>query len=110
MNNAEFQKRLAELFEHHHRLKNRKPTLNELVYVLRMDDIDYNISIPPYKEDMAWTCIPSVKKAFIPVETLALHVVEVEFDEEGTKENSDIFDGWCLDVTVEEKRNESNSM
>ena len=101
MTNAEFQGYLEETYEKYSIIsKNRKKTFNELVYVLRQDNIDYNISIPPYRENMGWSCIPSVKECFIPVSTLAMHVKEVVLDE--CEDDDFEYDGFCLTVYLEE--------
>lgn len=100
MNNAEFQKHLEKLYAKHFRPANRARTFNELVHALRMDSVDYNISIPPFKEDMGWFCISSVNECFIPIRTLDKDVISVEYDAEATEENKDIFDGICLTVTL----------
>ena len=98
MTNVEFQKKLEAMYAEHPIVgKSKRKTFNELVWMLRQDDVDYNISIPPYKEDMGWMCIPSVKECFIPVNTLAMHVKEVEVDEDDYG-----YDGICLTVCLEE--------
>lgn len=51
-------------------------SLNELVYVLRMEDEDWSIS------DNEGGCIPSVKESFIPTRFLAKKIKSVEWDEE----------------------------
>ena len=81
MTNVEFQVKLQELYNEHPMIaKSEKKTVNELLYVLRMDkENDYNISVD---EGGFWSCIPSVKECFVPVKTLAKHVKSVEFDEE----------------------------
>ena len=100
MTNTEFQHYLNGLYEHHSIIaKSRKKTFNELVYVLRQDNVEYNISIPPYKEDMGWLCIPSVKECFIPVSTLAMHVKEVVCEQ---WDDDFEYDGICLTVWLEE--------
>ena len=95
MTNKEFQKRLQAMYKEYPMIaRSEKKTVNELVYVLRMDkENDYNISLV---EDGVWTCVPSVKECFIPVKTLAKHVKSIEYDEEdyGCKE-------ICLTVVTE---------
>ena len=99
MTNAEFQKKLEAIYAEHPIVgKSQRKTFNELVWMLRQDDVDYNISIPPYEEDMGWLCIPSVKECFIPVKDLAMHVKEVKVDE---SVGDEFFDGICLTVTLE---------
>lgn len=101
MTNVEFQQKLEGMYASHSFItKGPRKTFNELVWILRQDDVDYNISIPPYKEDMGWLCIPSVKECFIPVKALAMHVKEVEFDE--CEDYGFEYDGICLTVCLEE--------
>ena len=101
MTNAEFQVKLEEMYKSHIVItKKPNKTFNELVWTLRQDDVDYNISIPPYEEGMGWLCIPSVKECFIPVRSLAKHVKKVELDE---YEDDDFeYDGICLTVWLED--------
>ena len=75
------------LFDQHPLIARHTPhTLNELVYVLRRDDVDYDISFRnPQKKGKAagaWTCIPSVRECFIPVKDLAYHIQSIQYDEE----------------------------
>lgn len=95
MTNNEFQIKLQEMYKNYPMIEKREnKTINELFYVLRMDDKnDYNINV----FDNGFTsCIPSVKKSFVPVRLLAKHVRYVECDEEdyGCEE-------ICLTVTTE---------
>lgn len=102
MTNAEFQKKLEAMYAAHPSIASgTKKTLNVLVWLLRQDDVDYNISVPPYKEDMGWLCIPSVKECFIPVQALAMHVAEVEVDESFEDDDFE-YDGVCLTVHLED--------
>ena len=79
MTNVEFQKKLESMYESHPIItKGPRKTFNELAWVLRQDDVDYNISV---HEDNTIMCIVSVKECFIPVKTLAKHVAKVELDE-----------------------------
>lgn len=96
MTQNEFKERLENLFENRRFINQTNPTFNELVYIIRQDVIDYNISIPPYKKDKGWVCIPSVKECFIPVRELSMHVADIEFDEEDTAESDMI----CLTVRL----------
>ena len=103
MTNAEFQQKLEAMYAEHTMIgKSARKTFNELVWILRQDDVDYNISIPPYKEDMGWLCICSVKECFIPVKTLAMHVKEVVLDETDYGDDDFEYDGICLTVYLEE--------
>ena len=99
MNNAEFQQRLEEMCKKFSFITNKpNKTVNELLYVLRMDEEnDYNISLFS-KALNQWTCIPSVKECFVPVKTLAKHVKEVRVDEDDDFQCKEI----CLTVIVEE--------
>lgn len=102
MTNAEFQKKLEEMYTSHFFItKDRNKTFNELVWTLRQDDVDYNINIHPYEDDMGFVCIPSVKECFIPVKELAKHVSKVEFDEYFNDEDFD-YNGICLTVWLED--------
>lgn len=102
MTNTEFQQKLQGMYDAHPFIgKSKRKTLNELVWILRQDNIDYNINIPPYHDDMGWVCIPSVKECFIPVRDLAMHVKEVVY-EEFDFEDDFKYDGICLTVYLEE--------
>jgi hypothetical protein len=81
MTNKEFQTKLQAMYEEHPMIaRSKRKTVNEIFYMLRMDkENDYNISL---LEDGIWTCVPSVKECFIPVKTLARHIVSIECDEE----------------------------
>lgn len=99
MTDAEFQKKLEGMYKEHPFLNKQNPkTVNILLYILRMDKnvTDYNVNL--IKDDAdGVTCIPSVKECFVPIRHLALHVKEVECEEEDYG-----FDGLCLNVYVEE--------
>lgn len=82
MTNVEFQEHLKEIYASHDILgKSEKKTVNELFYMLRMDDTvnDYNINL--VYEDGRIASVFSVKQCFVPVRDLALHVKSVEYDE-----------------------------
>ena len=101
MTNAEFKEKLAKMREKNSLIAGGpRMTFNTLVWLLRHDDIDYNISIPPYEEGRGWMCIPSVKACFIPVKDLAMHVKEVEVDE--CEDDDFEYDGICLTVHLED--------
>ena len=101
MTNAEFQVKLEAMYAAHPVVAGGpKKTFNTLVWLLRQDDVDYNISIPPYKDDMGWLCIPSVRECFIPVKDLAMHVKGVELDEQMNDEFE--CDEVCLTVYLED--------
>lgn len=95
MTNKEFQTKLQEMYAEHPMIaKSEKKTVNELFYVLRMDEEnDYNIIII----DRGFvSCVPSVKQCFIDVKTLAKHVKEVVCEEEDYG-----CDEICLTVVTE---------
>lgn len=77
MTNAEFQKKLKEMYAKHPMIAISNPkSLNELMYVLRMDgDRDYAISTND------GGCIPSVRETFVPTRDLAKKVVSIEYEE-----------------------------
>ena len=98
MTNAEFQVKLKDIYASYPFIcKPERKTVNILFYVLRMDKTvtDYNVNL--ITEDGRTLCVPSVKKCFVPVNDLAMHVKEVECEEEDYG-----FDGLCLTVYVEE--------
>ena len=83
MTNAEFLTKLNAMFAEYPMLaKNKANTLNELVYVLRMQDEEYQINTEDVAKKNGFGCIPSVKETFVPVRCLKQKVVSVEFDEE----------------------------
>jgi hypothetical protein len=77
MTNSEFQKKLGAMFEKHPMLKISNPkSLNELMYVLRMEgDRDYSISTND------GSCIPSVRETFVSSRTLEKKVVSIKWEE-----------------------------
>ena len=80
MNRNEFFAKLNAIAAKHPMIAKSNPiSLNELVYMLRMDDEDYCIS------DNEGGCIPSVKETFIPTRLLAKKIKSVEWDEEANK-------------------------
>lgn len=85
MTNAEFMEKLDAMYAKHPMIARSNPkSLNELMYVLRMDgDRDYSISADD------GSCIPSVRETFVPSRELAKKVTniwweEFEDDEHGT--------------------------
>ena len=99
MTNVEFQQKLKEIYASHDIIgKSERKTVNELLYMLRMDDsvADYNINLIRDGE-VSTICIPSVKLCFVPLRDLVMHVKEVECEEFDYG-----FDGLCLNVYVEE--------
>ena len=98
MTNSEFQKKLKTMYASYPFIcKPEKKTVNILFYVLRRDVgvTDYNINL--ITEDGRTLCVPSVRETFVPVSSLALHVKEVECEEDDYG-----FDGLCLTVYLEE--------
>lgn len=77
MTNAEFQVKLDAMYAKHPMIARSNPkSLNELMYVLRMEgDRDYSIS------DNEGGCIQSVRETFVPTRTLAKKVVAIEYEE-----------------------------
>lgn len=77
MTNTEFQTKLDAMYAKHPMIARSNPkSLNELVYVLRMEgDRDYSISS---NDGM---CIPSVRETFIPSRDLAKKVISIDWEE-----------------------------
>lgn len=77
MTNTEFTTKLDAMYAKHHMIARSNPkSLNELMYVLRMEgDRDYSIST---NDGM---CIPSVRETFVPARDLAKKVVSIEWEE-----------------------------
>ena len=77
MTNAEFQTKLEAMFAKHPMLASSNPkSLNELMYVLRMEgDRDYAISTND------GCCIPSVRETFVSSNLLAKKVLSIEWEE-----------------------------
>lgn len=83
MTNAEFLTKLNAMFAEYPILAiDKVKTFNELVYVLRMQDEDYQINTEDANKKDGFDIIPSVKETFIPVRCLKQKVVSVTFDEE----------------------------
>lgn len=77
MTNVEFQTKLDAMYAKHPMIARSNPkSLNELMYVLRMEgDRDYSIST---NDGM---CISSVRETFVPSRDLAKKVVFIEWEE-----------------------------
>lgn len=77
MTNAEFMEKLDAMYVKHPMIARSNPkSLNELMYVLRMEgDRDYSISTND------GSCIPSVRETFVPSRELAKKVVSIEYEE-----------------------------
>ena len=56
-------------------------SVNELVYMLRFEDEEYNINL--IDKNGNWSCIPSARETFISSKTLALKIASIDFDIEG---------------------------
>ena len=83
MTNERFQKELNEMYGMYSATrKSVQKTLNQLVYVLRMNGVNYQMTITRDSMPNGCVCIPSIIDTFIPVKDLAMKVVSVEFDEE----------------------------
>ena len=77
MTNTEFQTKLNAMYAKHPIIAISNPkSLNELMYVLRMEgDRDYSISTND------GGCIPSVRETFVPSRDLAKKVTSIEWEE-----------------------------
>lgn len=77
MTNAEFMNKLDAMYAKHPMIARSNPkSLNELMYVLRMEgDRDYSISTND------GGCIPSVRETFVSSRELAKKVISVEWEE-----------------------------
>ena len=77
MTKNEFFTKLNAIIKKHPMIAKSNPmSLNELVYVLRMEDEDWCIS------DNVGGCIPSVKESFVPTKWLAKKIKSIDWDEE----------------------------
>lgn len=77
MTNNEFLVKLNGIISKYPIIAKSNPlSMNELVYILRMEDEDYCIS------DNKGGCIPSVKESFIPTRTLSKKIKNISWDEE----------------------------
>ena len=77
MTNVEFKEKLDAMYAKHPMIARRNPkSLNELMYVLRMEgDRDYAISTND------GSCIPSVRETFVSSRDLAKKVISIEWEE-----------------------------
>lgn len=77
MTNAEFMNKLDAMYAKHPMIARSNPkSLNELMYVLRMEgDRDYSISTND------GSCIPSVRETFVPSRDLAKKILSIEWEE-----------------------------
>jgi hypothetical protein len=97
MTNVEFQAKLEAMYAKHPMIARSNPkTLNELMYVLRMEgDRDYSIS------DNEGGCIPSVRETFVPTRTLAKKVVLIEYEEFEDEYEGETYNGSYIYVELE---------
>ncbi len=97
MTNVEFQAKLEAMYAKHPMIARSNPkSLNELMYVLRMEgDRDYSIS------DNEGGCIPSVRETFVPTRTLAKKVVSIEYEEFEEEYEGEIYSGSYIYVELE---------
>lgn len=93
MTKKDFRDHLASLYARYPLIdKNKRKSINELLYVLRMDsDYNYNITIC---EGNKYKFIPDVRETFVPLRTLTKYVGLVTLDE-------DMCYGNCLTLTVD---------
>jgi hypothetical protein len=77
MTNTEFMTKLDAMYAKHPMIARSNPkSLNELMYVLRMEgDRDYSISADD------GSCIPSVRETFVPSKELAKKVTNIWWEE-----------------------------
>ena len=97
MTNVEFQAKLEAMYAKHPMIARSNPkSLNELMYVLRMEgDRDYSIS------DNEGGCIPSVRETFVPTRTLAKKVVAIEYEEFEEEYEGETYNGSYIYVELE---------
>lgn len=82
MTRNEFFTKLNEMLKKYPLIAKSNPiSLNELVYMLRMDDEDYCIS------DNVGGCIPSVKETFVPTKWLTKKIKAIDWDEDVNNES-----------------------
>ena len=97
MTNQEFLIKLNEKFDKYPVIKlSKQKSLNELVYVLRMSENDYQINLTDPKKPNELGMIPSVKETFIPSRDLIRTVASVSLDEEVFNE----YGIYLLDVVL----------
>ena len=86
MTNAEFQVKLEGLFKKYLPIAGKKKTLNELLFVLRHDEIeDYNLNLISKKEGFSFGC---AKASFFPTRHLALKIESIEYEEDDCEDES----------------------
>ena len=97
MTNAEFQVKLEAMYAKHPMIARSNPkSLNELMYVLRMEgDRDYSIS------DNEGGCIPSVRETFVSTRDLAKKVVAIEYEEFEDEYEGETYNGSYIYVELE---------
>lgn len=97
MTNAEFMEKLDAMFAKHPMIAQNNPkSLNELMYVLRMEgDRDYSIST----NDGA--CIPSVRETFVPSRELAKKITSIEYEEFEDEYDGEVYHCSAIIVDLE---------
>ena len=97
MTNVEFQVKLEAMYAKHPMIARSNPkSLNELMYVLRMEgDRDYSIS------DNEGGCIPSVRETFVPTRTLAKKIISIEYEEFEEEYEGETYSGSYIYVELE---------
>ena len=87
MTNSEFIAKLNALFKEHLPFASKKPTLNELLFVLRHDnDVeDYNLNLDSKKYGFSFGF---AKASFFPTRDLALKIDSIEYEEDDCEDES----------------------
>ena len=95
MTNAEFQTKLEAMFAKHPMIARSNPkSLNELMYVLRMEgDRDYSISAND------GSCIPSIRETFVPSRELAKKITSIEYEEFEDEYDGEVY--HCSTILVD---------
>ena len=96
MTNAEFKIKLDEMFSRHKMIAKSNPkSLNELIYVLRMEgDCDYCVCTDD------GLCIPSVRNTFIPTDWLARKVEFVDYEEVREELDGEIYESFVVVINL----------
>lgn len=77
---SEWELKLTGMLNKHPMFKLSNPlSINELVYMLRNEEENYNLNILTDKKD--WLFIPSAKETFVPTRTLAQKIIKIEVDD-----------------------------
>ena len=93
---TEFKIKLDEMFSRHKMIAKSNPkSLNELVYVLRMEgDVDYCICTND------GLCIPSVRNTFIPTDWLARKVESVDYEEVKEELDGEVYESFVVIIDL----------